>query len=90
MYSYKKTKENTASPVNEKFENYCPSIVSGSSPSPGPGSSDSSDSESSSLSLPTKVYRQRHISNKDQRFASIALDEASNLHFLCSMDVSPY
>ena len=79
MYSYKKTKENTASPVNEKFENYCPSIVSGSSlgPSPGPGSSDSSDSESSSASLPTNVYRQRHISNKDQRFASIALDEAS-------------
>jgi deoxycytidylate deaminase len=57
LYSYKKSKENTASPVNENFNN----CVSSSDLSP----------------YATKVYRQRHISNKDQRFASIALDEAS-------------
>ena len=75
MYSYKKTKENTASPVNEKFENCDQFITSISS------SSDSSDSEYSSSRSPsplvTQVYRHRHISNKDHRFASIALDEAS-------------
>jgi tRNA(Arg) A34 adenosine deaminase TadA len=75
MYSYKKTKENTASPVHEKFENCDQFITSISSSS----SSDSSDSEySPSLSpLMAQVYRHRHISNKDHRFASIALDEAS-------------
>ena len=64
MYSYKKTEENTASPIHEKFK-ICPprSLMS----------SDSSDSESSTVC----VYRHRHISNKDQRFASIALEEAS-------------
>jgi deoxycytidylate deaminase len=78
MYSYKKTKENTASPVHEKFESYDHSINSGSGSGSGSGSSssDSSDSESSSPLVP-HVYRQRHISNKDHRFASIALDEAS-------------
>lgn len=74
MYSYKKTKENTASPIHEKYANYnaC-SLVCDSS---------SSDSDYSSSPAPTStptlnVYRQRHISNKDQRFASIALEEAS-------------
>lgn len=71
MYSYKKTKENTASPVNEKFENCDQFITSISS------SSDSSDSEYSPSPLIAQVYRHRHISNKDHRFASIALDEAS-------------
>jgi len=75
MYSYKKTKENTASPVNEKFENCDQFITSISS------SSDSSDSEYSPSHSPSplvaQVYRHRHISNKDHRFASIALDEAS-------------
>jgi tRNA(Arg) A34 adenosine deaminase TadA len=75
MYSYKQTKENTASPVNEKFENCHQFITSISSSS----SSDSSDSEYSSSPSPlvAQVYRHRHISNKDHRFASIALDEAS-------------
>jgi tRNA(Arg) A34 adenosine deaminase TadA len=59
MYSYKKTEENTASPIHEKFKS-C-------------SSHSSSDTESPS----TLVYRHRHISNKDQRFASIALEEAS-------------
>jgi deoxycytidylate deaminase len=81
MYSYKKTKENTASPVHEKFENYGSSVTTGSisGSSSSSSSSDSSDSESSSSSSPlvAHVYRQRHISNKDHRFASIALDEAS-------------
>ena len=71
MYSYKKTKENTASPVHEKFEN-CDQFISSVS---NPISSDSSDSEYSPLMA--QVYRHRHISNKDHRFASIALDEAS-------------
>ena len=64
MYSYKKTEENTASPIHEKFKN-CPPQSS--------SSNDSSDAESST----TCVYRHRHISNKDHRFASIALEEAS-------------
>ena len=59
MYSYKKTEENTASPIHEKFKN-CPSHSS-------------CDAEP----LTACVYRHRHISNKDQRFASIALEEAS-------------
>lgn len=71
MYSYKKTKENTASPIHEKFEN-CDQFISSVS---NPISSDSSDSEYSPLMA--QVYRHRHISNKDHRFASIALDEAS-------------
>ena len=59
MYSYKKTEENTASPIHEKFK-ICPSH------------------SSSHAELPTaQVYPHRHISNKDQRFASIALEEAS-------------
>ena len=61
MYSYKKTKENTASAMNPKFENY--------------------SSLASEMSMPAPesimVYRHRHISNKDHRFASIALEEAS-------------
>ena len=73
MYSYKKTKENTASPIHEKFENCYPCVTTISS------SSDSSDSEYSPAPSPlmVQVYRHRHISNKDHRFASIALDEAS-------------
>lgn len=76
MYSYKKTKENTASPIHEKYANYnaC-SLASDSSSSSSPLSSDSDSSSSPTPAL--NVYRQRHISNKDQRFASIALDEAS-------------
>ena len=50
-----KHRNNTATPIHEKFENY-----------------DDSDSSSSK-----EVYRQRHIGMRDQRFASIALDEAS-------------
>ena len=73
MYSYKKTKENTASPVHEKFEN-CDQFITSISTSIS-SSSDSSDSEYSPLVA--QVYRHRHISNKDHRFASIALDEAS-------------
>jgi deoxycytidylate deaminase len=64
MYSYKKTEENTASPIHEKFKN-CPPQSS--------SSNDSSDAESPT----TCVYRHRPISNKDHRFASIALEEAS-------------
>ena len=77
MYSYKKTKENTASPVHEKFEN-CDQFITSISTSSS-SSSDSSDSEysPSPSSLMAQVYRHRHISNKDHRFASIALDEAS-------------
>jgi deoxycytidylate deaminase len=70
MYSYKKTRENTASAMNPKFENYSSlasemSSVSSSAftPSPAPES--------------IIVCRHRHISNKDHRFASIAMDEAS-------------
>ncbi len=48
-------RNNTATPVNELFENY--------------------DTDSSPSS--PDVYRQRHIGMRDQRFASIALDEAS-------------
>lgn len=80
MYSYKKTKENNASPIHEKYANYTAcSLVSDSSSSSSSSSSDS-DSSSSPAPAPTptlNVYRQRHISNKDQRFASIALEEAS-------------
>jgi len=59
MYSYKKTEENTASPIHDKFKS-CPSHSSYDGDSP-----------------PACVYPHRHISNKDQRFASIALEEAS-------------
>lgn len=79
MYSYKKTKENTASPIHEKYANYNACLLTSDS-----SSSSSSDSDSSSSPAPApaptptlNVYRQRHISNKDQRFASIALEEAS-------------
>jgi hypothetical protein len=50
MYSYKKTKENTASPIHEKFENYGSSVIAGanSNTNTNTSSSDSSDSESSS------------------------------------------
>jgi hypothetical protein len=61
MYSYKKTKENTASAMNPKFENY--SSLASEMFTPAPES--------------IIVCRHRHISNKDHRFASIAMDEAS-------------
>lgn len=81
MYSYKKTKENMASPVHEKYVNYdaCVGVNMNANANASACASDSSsDSDSlSSLSSPIQVYRQRHISNKDQRFASIALEEAS-------------
>ena len=80
MYSYKKTKENTASPIHEKYENYGSSIIAGADTNTS--SSDSSDSEYSSSPLIPRVYPQRHISNKDHRFASIALDEASKSKLL--------
>ena len=67
MYSYKRTSENTASPIHEKFKNYQKYFTS----------SDSLELSESNKSPITQVYRQRHISNKDQRFASIALDEAA-------------
>jgi len=79
MYSYKKTKENTASPIHEKYANYNTCSIANDSSSSSSSSSDS-DSSSSPAPAPTptlNVYRQRHISNKDQRFASIALEEAS-------------
>ena len=67
MYSYKKTKENTASAMNPKFENYSSLAsvlsLSTSTPAAAPES--------------IIVCRHRHISNKDHRFASIAMDEAS-------------
>ncbi len=63
MYLHTKREENTASPIHEKFKNCDCSPTSINSP----------DSEP-----PIKqVYRHRHISNKDHRFASIALEEAS-------------
>ena len=43
--------------------------------------------EFGAMSVSECVYRHRHISIKDQRFASIALEEAENLHFLCNTDV---
>lgn len=55
---------NTATPMHEMFMS-CRDDTDG-----------SSDSDSSSVSA-IQAYRQRHISNKDQRFASIALDEAA-------------
>jgi len=71
MYSYKKTKENTASPIHEKFENY---ILD-----PSSSGSDSSAMSAAAAAASTSiiVYQKRHISNKDHRFASIALEEAS-------------
>lgn len=66
MYSYKKTKENNATPTHEKFQNFQEYLSS---------SCESSDSNDYTESGP--LYRQRHISVKDRRFASIALDEAS-------------
>ena len=53
---------NNATPVHECFENH---------------DIDSDSSSSSSSSSSQEVYRQRHIGMRDQRFASIALDEAS-------------
>ena len=64
---------NTATPMHEMFMS-CRHEVSG-------NSSISSDSDSSTSSvhmqMQMQLYRQRHISNKDLRFASIALDEAA-------------
>ena len=57
-----KPRNNTATPVHKTFENYDDYVGSG------------SDSDSSSSQ---EVYRRRHIGMRDQRFASIALDEAS-------------
>jgi tRNA(Arg) A34 adenosine deaminase TadA len=59
---------NNATPMHEIFMNRCHEVHDSSS-----SSSSSSDSDLSVM----QVYRQRHISNKDQRFASIALDEAA-------------
>lgn len=61
-----KPRTNNATPVHEKFENYDDYT--------GIGTGSGSDSDSSSSQ---EVYRQRHIGMRDQRFASIALDEAS-------------
>ena len=55
---------NTATPMHEMFMSCHDAMVDDIS---------SSDSDSSVV----QVYRQRHISNKDHRFASIALDEAA-------------
>jgi tRNA(Arg) A34 adenosine deaminase TadA len=59
--------ENTATPMHEMFMN-C--------------NDEADESNSDSDSSSTQVYRQRHISNKDQRFASIALDEAAKSKLL--------
>ena len=71
MYSYKKTKENTASAMNPTFENYS-SLASEMS---------MSSSTYRTVLVPSPesiiVCRHRHISNKDHRFASIAMDEAA-------------
>ena len=56
---------NNATPMHEMFMDWCDNIS-------GVGVGVGADSDS-----PTQVYRQRHISNKDQRFANIALDEAA-------------
>ena len=56
---------NNATPMHEMFMDWCDNIG-------GVGVGVGADSDS-----PTQVYRQRHISNKDQRFANIALDEAA-------------
>lgn len=56
---------NNATPMHEMFMDWCDNIG-------GSGIGVGADSDS-----PTQVYRQRHISNKDQRFANIALDEAA-------------
>ena len=61
MYSYAKTKENTASPIHEKFQTYA--------------EKENENKNEDIYYCP--VYRHRHISLKDQRFANIALDEAS-------------
>ena len=61
---------NNATPMHEIFMNSCDDTHDSSSGS-------DSDSSSSSSSSSSQVYRRRHISNKDQRFASIALDEAA-------------
>jgi tRNA(Arg) A34 adenosine deaminase TadA len=59
---------NTATPMHEMFMSYHDDT----------DCSSSSDSDSSlSSASAVQVYRQRHISNKDLRFASIALDEAA-------------
>ena len=58
---------NTATPMHEMFMDWCDNISG-----VGVGVGVGTDSDS-----PTQVYRQRHISNKDQRFANIALDEAA-------------
>jgi tRNA(Arg) A34 adenosine deaminase TadA len=61
-----KSRNNNATPVHEKYENYDDYATT------------SSDSDSSTSSTSSQeVYRQRHIGMRDQRFASIALDEAS-------------
>jgi tRNA(Arg) A34 adenosine deaminase TadA len=56
---------NTATPMHEMFINCEDDSDDG-----------ASDSDSSFVSA-ARVYRQRHISNKDHRFASIALEEAA-------------
>ena len=56
---------NTATPMHEMFMNCEDDSDDG-----------AGDSDSSFVST-ARVYRQRHISNKDHRFASIALDEAA-------------
>jgi len=60
---------NNATPMHDVFMNCCDDAHD---------SSSGSDSESSV----TQVYPHRHISNKDQRFASIALDEAAKSKLL--------
>ena len=61
---------NNATPMHDVFMNHCDEVCDSSSSS---GSGSGSESDTSVA----QVYRQRHISNKDQRFASIALDEAA-------------
>ncbi len=62
---------NNATPMHDIFMNCCDDAH-------GSSSGSNSDSDSSLA----QVYRQRHISNKDQRFASIALDEAAKSKLL--------
>ena len=63
MYSYAKTKENTASPIHEKFQTCVEKEKE-------------KEKEKEDICY-CPAYRHRHISLKDQRFANIALDEAS-------------
>ena len=68
MYYYKKTKENSATPIHEKFQLYHEKEKE-------------KEKEHDNICY-CPVFPHRHISLKDQRFANIALDEASKSKLL--------